>query len=236
MDIYEKLQEAGLTGNEAKVYLELLKKGGLSANQLAKNIGMDRTLAYTVLNHLIEKGQVSYIIKEGKKKFSVSDPESLLNSLKAKEVLVSELINELKRIRKEEYQEVKIEVYEGKEGMRKFLNMAMKHNDFCSFGATGRAYDHLYEVPAIAKKWVSGKGKGRIITTTKFKNHEMIKIKNIEFRYLDIKCESTTGIWGDNISIHLAIDKPIVIIIKNKYIAEAYRNHFEILWKVAKRI
>ena len=64
MDIYEKIQEAGLTGNEARVYLELIKKGELTANQIARNISMDRTLTYTVLNHLIEKGQVSYVIKE----------------------------------------------------------------------------------------------------------------------------------------------------------------------------
>ena len=64
MGVYEKLQQVGLTGNEAKVYLELVKKGESSANQVAKDIGMDRTLTYTVLNHLIEKGQVSYIIKK----------------------------------------------------------------------------------------------------------------------------------------------------------------------------
>ena len=29
MDIYEKLQQAGLTGNEAKVYLEVLKKAAI---------------------------------------------------------------------------------------------------------------------------------------------------------------------------------------------------------------
>jgi len=66
MDTLEKLQQAGLTGNESRVYLELVKKGELSANQIAKNLGMDRTLTYTVLNHLVEKGQTSYIIKENK--------------------------------------------------------------------------------------------------------------------------------------------------------------------------
>ena len=69
--IEEKLRKAGLTGNEAKVYLELLRKGALSANDLAKKISMDRTLTYTVLNHLIEKGLVNYVIKEKKKFFQL---------------------------------------------------------------------------------------------------------------------------------------------------------------------
>ena len=94
MDIYEKLQKAGLTGNEAKIYLELLKNGELSANAIAKNIGMDRTLTYTVLNHLIEKGQVNYVVKENKKFFSCSNPDNLINRLKAAEIMVLDLISE----------------------------------------------------------------------------------------------------------------------------------------------
>jgi sugar-specific transcriptional regulator TrmB len=62
--IIEKLNRAGLTGNESKVYLELLKRGSTSANKLAKNTVLDRTLAYQILNNLIEKGLASYIIKE----------------------------------------------------------------------------------------------------------------------------------------------------------------------------
>ena len=35
-------------------------------------------------------------------------------------------------------------------------------------------------------------------------------------------------------SIHLIKEKPHIVIIKNKEIAESYRNHFKILWKYAK--
>src|SRR3989338_5886077 len=89
MELIEKLQVSGLTGNEAKVYVELLKIGESSANEIAKNIGMDRTLAYTVLNNLIEKGQVNYVIKKGKKIFSCSSLDNLLTSVKSKELLIN---------------------------------------------------------------------------------------------------------------------------------------------------
>ncbi len=152
MDIYEKLKEAGLTGNEAKVYLELLKKGELSANQIAKNLGMDRTLTYTILNHLIEKGQVNYIVKKNKKIFSCANPENLLNQVKAKEILICDLIKKLKKIKKQKQEETEVNVYEGKEGMRAFINLAKKQKEFCAFGSTGRAFYALYEMPAVAKQ------------------------------------------------------------------------------------
>src|SRR4030042_4275062 len=97
----EQLTKAGLTRNEAKVYLELLKSEELTANELSKKISTDRTLTYTLLNNLIEKGLVSYIIKQNKKFFKGKKPENLLNPLKEREVFVNYLIVELNKIKKE---------------------------------------------------------------------------------------------------------------------------------------
>ena len=235
MDINEKLQEAGLTGNEAKVYLELLRKGELSANQIAKNISMDRTLTYTVLNHLIAKGQVSYIIKRNKKKFSASNPENLLNPIKAKEMVTLDLIKELKNIKLEKPAETEINVYEGKEGIRTFINIALKEKEFCAFGSTGRAYYALYEMPAIAKKVKKSNAKVRIIGNKKYKGTEPFSFKKMKFKYLEVESEATTSIFGDCIAIHLIRGKPIIILIKNKDIAKSYKNYFEYLWKKAKQ-
>jgi sugar-specific transcriptional regulator TrmB len=233
MDINEKLQEAGLTGNEAKVYLELLRGGELSANQLAKNIGMDRTLTYTVLNHLIEKGQISYIVKGNKKMFSCSNPENLLNVIKAKEVLISDLIIELKKIKARKEEETEINVYEGKEGIRAFINLALKEKEFCAFGSTGRAFYALYEMPAIAKQVEKSNTKVRIIGNEKYKGTEPFAFKKFQYKYLDIESEATTSVFGNYISIHLIKGKPIIIILKNKDIANSYRNYFNYMWKRA---
>jgi len=234
MDIYGRLQEAGLTGNEAKVYLELLRKGELSANRIAKNIGMDRTLTYTVLNHLIEKGQVSYVVKDNKKMFSCSNPENLLNSIKAKEVLISDLVKELKNIKAKKSEETEISVYEGKEGIRTLMRIIVKEKYFFSFGGTGRAYDLLYEMPAIAKKLEKTKAYAKVIVGSKYKGHEFTKYKNIKVKYLNVKSEATTSIFGNYVSIHMIKEKPFVIIIKNKDIANSYRSYFNYLWKKVK--
>lgn len=233
----QSLQKAGLTGNESKIYTELLKAGPLSANELAKKIEMDRTLSYTVLNHLIKKGMVSYIIKSGKKFFEASDPSNLLNPLKEKEIFTKDLIEQLKKIEKIKETKSEINIYEGKEGLRTLMRIIIKHKHFCSFGATGRAYDYLYELSALSKELATKKEFfAQIITSSPFKKHPFLKLKNIEAKYLNIKSEATTSIFGDYISIHLILPKPLIILIKNKEIAESYQNHFKILWKIAKSI
>jgi len=145
MDIHEKLKQAGLTGNQTKVYLELTKKGELSANQLSKNLGLDRTLTYTILNNLVEKGQISHITKENKKFFKVANPENLLNPIKSKEVIILDLIKELSKIKSKEQIETDINIYEGREGIRTLMKLIFKEKELLSFGGTGRAYDLLYE-------------------------------------------------------------------------------------------
>ncbi|MFH1590176.1 MAG: helix-turn-helix domain-containing protein [archaeon] len=228
----EQLKKAGLTGNEAKVYHELLKKGSLSAYKLARNISMDRTLSYTVLNHLIEKGLASYIIKDNKKYFEASPPENLLNSLKKQEAFIKDLIPNLKNIQQQTDHPQEINVYEGKDGLRTFLNIVLRHKEFSSFGATGGMFYQLYELPRLAKKLKDMDA--RLIGHPKYKNTDAFILKNVKYRYLNINAEATTSIFGDYISIHLLTQKPIVIVIKNKEIAESYRNYFNFLWKVAK--
>jgi sugar-specific transcriptional regulator TrmB len=231
----EKLQKAGLAGNEAKVYLELLKQGSITASQLSKKIGMDRTLVYTVLNHLIEKGLVNYVIKANKKYFAPAEPDNLLNPIKQKEAFIKDLIPKLKKIEKIMPIVQQINVYEGKEGLRVMLNLALKEKEYCAFGATGRAFYALYEIPVVAKKVMKANIKVRIIGNSKLKGTPPFAYKKFEYRFLDIDSEATTNIFGDYIAIHLIKQKPLIILIKNKLIAQTYKNHFEVLWKIAKK-
>jgi hypothetical protein len=63
----------------------------------------------------------------------------------------------------------------------------------------------------------------------------MMELEYIKFKFLNIKSEATTSIFGDYVSIHILTQKPLVILIKNKEISESYRSHFEVLWKIAKK-
>jgi len=230
----EKLTQAGLTGNESKAYLELLKNEELTANELSKKISTDRTLTYTILNHLIEKGLISYITKQNKKFFKAENPENLLNPIRKKEFFVKDLITNLNKIQKKINLPYEIKVFEGKEGLRTLFRIILKHKHFLSFGGTGRAYDQLYEMQALAKKMKKGEYSGKMILQEKYKGHEVTKQNIIKTKYSNAKAEATTVIFGDYVSIHLAKEKPLILVIKNKDIAESYYNYFQELWKLAK--
>ena len=228
------LTEAGLTGNEARVYLALLKEGSSVANSLAKRISMDRTLTYTVLNNLIDKGLVNFVKKDKKKYFSAADPTNLLNPLKEKEFFITNLITSLQSIKKVEPISYEVKVYEGKKGLRTFIEEASNTKEFLSFGSTGKMYDLIYELPNKVKEHLTEETKVRIITSKQYIKNKGFDIRQFQVRYLNTKHEATTSIFGDKVAIHLIKEKPFVIIIHNKEIAQSYKEYFEVLWKVAK--
>src|SRR3989344_3663074 len=118
----QELKEFGLTDNEVKVYLACLKLGTALVQGIAKKANTYRTYTYEILKSLIEKGLVSYVIKNGKQYFEVAEPEKLLNILKEKETKINKILPDLKNIYKTSIEKPKVELYEGKEGLKTILD------------------------------------------------------------------------------------------------------------------
>lgn len=88
----KELIELGLSTNESKVYLSLLKVGKMGAGGISKFSGVSYSRIYEVLDSLEQKGLVK-IIPEKTKKFIPANPKELLDIIKKKE-------DDLKIIRK----------------------------------------------------------------------------------------------------------------------------------------
>ena len=73
----DMLRELGLSINEAKVYLALLRSGVTGAGKISDHCKLHRTNVYDALERLEQKGLVSYILKEDTKLFEATDPAAL---------------------------------------------------------------------------------------------------------------------------------------------------------------
>ena len=115
------MEKAGLSPNEAKCYIALLKIGSASANELSRTSGIHRVSIYDALRGLAEKGLVSQIKEENKQYFQAADPERIREYLIEKVNTIENLLPELNKIRKSE-EETTVEVYKGKEGIKSIIN------------------------------------------------------------------------------------------------------------------
>lgn len=233
----EILKIAGLSEKEAKIYLELTKTGPINANIVSKRLGIERTVTYNTLNKLVEKGLVNYVLKERKKLFNAADPENLLKPIKEKEELLSEIIPKIKTLQKIKPEGTVVEQYEGREALKALVNIGMKtKEEILIFGGTGRTYEQLpLQKEHREKEAIEQKLRIRAIFNYEARNHPFTKLPVVSSKYLPKGYENiaTTIILGDIVSIHIIREKPIIVIIKDKDMAQGYRNLFEFLWKYA---
>ena len=245
------LRTIGLTTNEIKIYITLLKIGLSTAYELSKKTDIYRVHVYDKLEQLMEKGLVTHVIKSGTKYYQAKDPEQLLDYMDEKEKSLIKKKEKLKKIipvLKAQYEEKKYkpiaEVYEGVKGFKTFYEWTLKELE------KGETI-HIMGVPKEANKKFEGYlvewNKKRIQKGIKMKiiyNHDCKefgikreKMKFTEVRYM--KQEFETPAWIDifkdyvvTINVH---GTPVCFLIKNKESADSYKKHFEILWKQSKK-
>lgn len=228
----EKLQKIGLSKKESQIYLELSKLQGATANELAKRTSTQRTVVYNVLQQLIEKGFVNYIKKQSKRIYSISNPKSLLSSVKEKEEIIEDLIKELGKIKNQDKEKNNVEVYEGINGLKILFEEIRKAKNLLVLNATGKIFEKL---PFGAKHIITDTkkyGKPKIIGVQSLRQTEMAK-SGLNIKYLPKEAENlaTTFIFENKVIIQTIKEKPFLIKIENKDIFEGYKKDFEVLWK-----
>ena len=97
MAVENILEEIGLTKNEIKVYLALLKLGSTTTGSIIKESKAHNSKVYDSLERLINKGLVTYVIVENTKHFKAVSPERLVDFLKNKKNKIIEQEKEIRR-------------------------------------------------------------------------------------------------------------------------------------------
>ncbi len=233
----EKLMQIGLEAREADVYIQLLKKPRQTATEIAKRTKINRTVVYSVLDKLIEKGLVSYILIKEKKHFSANNPRTLGDFLKDKERVFNEVLPALELIKENKNEPVKVEVFEGVKGEIAVLKDIIKEGkNYVSFGDDGswiKISETLVEqyLRQIVEKGIREK------VLLKQGTKLIGNLKNSEIRYLpkNLIMNTITTIYGDKVAISIFEEPYFIILIKSKSLANTYRSFFNILWKITKK-
>src|SRR3989344_2186615 len=85
MNETKELENIGLTKGEAKVYLALIELGSTTVGPLVKKANVAYSNIYEILNRLVDKGLVSYIVKSKTKYFQAASPKSFSDYFNKKE-------------------------------------------------------------------------------------------------------------------------------------------------------
>ncbi len=234
--MYEKLIALGLTSSEAKIYVSLIENGRLQAGMISRKTGIHRRSVYDSLERLIEKGLVSWIKENDKRYYYAENPEKLSDIVNMKKQLVDSMLPTLniKFNEKKEKQETKF--YKGLDGIKSILEDQI--NTEKPVYIIGASYDASkilkYYMPHYTSTRVKKKLKLYLIYAG---GKREFAIPYGETAYLPESYASpvSTNIYGDKVAIVVWSIEPVAILIKNKNVADTYKNYFDILWKIAKK-
>ena len=242
------LEEIGLTKNEIKVYLALIKIGQTTTTQIIKDSKINPSKIYNSLDKLIQKGLATYTIKANKKFFMASSPENLKQiliekreKLEKEEKEVEIIIGSLNEFKKKDDDLIETQTYEGVRGLKSYSDKIL---EILGEGET----QYIIGVPKIANDQLEGylldwhkkrikKGINcKYLFQSDAKHYGKIreKMKNTHVRYLpdEISSPMWIEIFGDYVAIgHVKKYNAIVFLIHDREIAKGYLNYFNMIWK-----
>jgi len=232
----EELGKIGLSNQEAEIYLELLKEKNQTAWFLASKTKINRSVVYSVLESLLDKGLVNYVLLNGTKTFSANSPKALQEFIKQKEEILKELMPKLNLIEEKKKDIVTVEVFQGINGGLTLLkDIINSEKEYVAFGED-KPFQNIFGT--LAEQYVRQLKERRIKERLLVpEGQKVLSGKYTEVRYLPqgTKIPSYTAIYGNKVAIGIFQEPLYVILIKSSDLALSYKNIFEQLWKIAKK-
>lgn len=247
----KSLMNFGLTKNESIIYSTLIKIGESKASAIIKESGFKSGKIYQVLESLINKGLISFVIKNNIKYFSPQHPKKILDYINFQKQQIEEMetnflthLPKLNQLFEKEKDPCQIKVYEGVEGIRSalflFLNQLKKGSTMLIYaGVDTPERDALLSWPQFSeirleKKILTrtiksslteyGKRK-RTIPDEKYKTYRLLKGSDV-----------SNFMVGNNMVLLFNFDEPNCIFIENHAYAQQFKELFEVLWTNGKKL
>lgn len=245
-ELISLLKEYGLNENEIRIFLYLVGNKELTAYTIAKETKIHRSTCYDILERLVSKGFVSIINKEDKKYYCVNEISRVISQLKDKETILLSIMPKLQNL--EQKQETKVRILEDAEGQKQFnfdLFTKLKNKQISYCYMIGNTYASTLSsnifierlIKEIKTLKLNKKVEYKGIWDERFREDKLILQYNYlgENRFLkNLPSKVGTIILDNFVAFLYTSDKPYVVEVKNKLIAEELKVYFENLWSLAK--
>ncbi|MCK4797724.1 MAG: hypothetical protein KAT05_10095 [Spirochaetes bacterium] len=241
--MYEHLlQKIGLTENESKVYIAIIKAGNSTSSTIISLANISGGKIYETLDKLYKKGFISISNINRVKHFQATNPESIINyieeqknDLNEKEKEFKKIIPEIKLLKKENT--FSSEIIIGTKGIKPLIQELFRNSKepILAMGIRGdkkETYNNFWwhlTNEEIEKK--NKKAKYLFIENKSnyFKKHE--KLKNIHVRVLKSISPAAIDIIDDHIIFLTYEDDELHCVhIQSKPIANSFKSFFNNLW------
>ena len=244
MDYKTSLIKYGLSEKESLVYIALLKSGPATVNQIAESADLVRTTTYDILKKLREEGIVASFDKNNIRHFEAADPEKLIQILDERKKYVTQILSDLKKLKKEVPDMPRSEIFEGKHGLKTVFQILLTKKKPLYAYSNNEAMTEL--MPYFAPRFINDRVKAKIpikIISEESKTTDVLLKEKDKKEFRETRTINNFNkllvnqyMTDDVVAIlGTRADEPIGIVIHHKDFARAQRIIFEQLWQKAKK-
>ncbi len=239
-EVLKKLTDLGLSEKEARVYIALLSREYVGTSKLIHATGLHSQYVYDALIGLEAKGLAHHVIHSGRKRFAAQTPKHLETLIQEKKRTVDALVPQLMALSgKGDLQT--FEIYQGVESCKaqdfRMLEEAPVGERLDIIGDEGRRFFDLmgddidvYESMRIEKKVhlrhiVSPNNATEVLEALQRpKYFELRTLTGFAVGHIN------TLVWSSHISLHAFGNPTTTFTLKDREVAQSYRNFFDALW------
>lgn len=243
MELSQKLVCLGFTKNQAVVYSALIELGQCKAGAIIKKTNLHRNIVYEALDDLVQRKLAFKTSKGGVALFQLSDADTLLHDAEEQVSIAKDVSQEINKLRQKSTHEIKL--YEGIEGLKSLRAKALadlenekdeKIKELLVLGAgpkiTENFYDSFFKKDDV--KRATKQIPARMLFPHKVASYAKLvdasPFTRAKLLPRSFKEPTSIDIWKDQIAFMLYDIEPFVISIKNKQLADSFREYFEALW------
>ncbi len=228
------LKILGLSETESDIYLQLIKKGELTAIQISKETKIHRRTIYDNLNILINKGLVTYFVEKDVKYFQAANPEILKKIQEDKNYELNKILPILNGFYSNKKKNPTVSILKGLSSSKSVLaEMTQCKGEILWMGGGFKILNALdYSKEKLLREF----SRLKIRTVQPTPNNDNFKkyFKKESVKLLSKKYQSQTSffVYGNTVVIGTLVNEDIFCIkIENPEIARAYKNYFELVWR-----
>ncbi|HLC46867.1 MAG TPA: helix-turn-helix domain-containing protein [Candidatus Nanoarchaeia archaeon] len=239
-EIAEFLAELGLTALESRVFISLFDSRS-SASELSKKTGIHRRNVYDCLDRLSKRGLVASVKSNNRRIFSAIAPEELLEMLRQRTKIFETLLPMLQSKHGAEQDKNEALLYQGTAGLRLIFNDQIKTGKEILINATTANIKNVlrYFFPSHDLQRKERDIPVRMIVDESYR--EMLKdnplppLCRVRFIREFNRSPISQYIYGDNVAIVVWSEPPSAFLIRQKAVAQGFRESFETFWKITKQ-
>jgi sugar-specific transcriptional regulator TrmB len=236
--LLEELKNAGLSENEAKVYLAALELGETSVYRLAKKSGVKRTTTYLAVENLKEKGLMSESMRDNVIVCYAENPKKLTERLEEKKNALEKIMPELLAFTNLIDKKPKIRYFEGKEAYKEVFSDVLKYPDSEMLGTFNEKfwdwenYFTEYFMPKRKEKKIWARilfmDSTELQSISQKINEYLSQVRLVSSEKFKIQIEMV--VYGKDKVGFVSYEEEMAIIVESQKIHDTQKSFFEVIW------